>query len=281
MSGKSSAIQHAAQEPLEHIELEQYIISKTTSSGLVKSLSTRKNGLILSPEVFDVLNKLMKSDEENATGDIQLLCKLFSGEKCNYQYSTEQTRVIDQNTPFSILGSTQLVNAAKVVAKMDHGHGLIDRLLIATPLALRPSLTEMESAKNYLTSTTTDDFLALMERVNNIELNSEFSFDEDAQQHLRDYVDQFVADVNVAILAGQVPPKSKTPELIPRLAAALHVFNHVMKEILEGLPESQPPATISKTTLQNAAAFVNHLESQKEILCQVINIYFVIRTTMT
>ena len=64
----------------------------------------QKKGIILSPEVFDVLNKLMKSDEDNATGDVQLLCKLFSGEHCSYFYWTEESRVIPPNTPFSILG---------------------------------------------------------------------------------------------------------------------------------------------------------------------------------
>ena len=134
--------------PEDHLEVLDYtssIVPKTTSSGLVKSLATPKKGIILPPEVFDILNKLMKLDEDNATGDVQLLCKLFSGERCTYHYSTEETRVIPPNTPFSILGSTQLLNAAKLVTKMDHGHGLIDRMLIATPLAYRPTLSEMEN----------------------------------------------------------------------------------------------------------------------------------------
>lgn len=138
ISGKSSAILYAAQEPLDDIEMTNTIIHKTTSSGLVKLLATNKKGLILSPEVFDVLYKLLKSDEDNGTGDVQLLCKMFSGEKCSYHFSTEYCCIIDKNTPFCILGSTQLTNAAKLIAKMDQGHGLVDRLLIATPLALRP-----------------------------------------------------------------------------------------------------------------------------------------------
>ena len=81
----------------------------------------------------------MKSDEDNAIGDVQLLCKLFSSERCSYHYLTEESRVIPPNTPVSILGSTQLLKAAKLVAKMDHGHGLVDRMLIATPLAYRPT----------------------------------------------------------------------------------------------------------------------------------------------
>ena len=141
ITGKASAIQYAAQDPLEHLDLTASIINKTTSSGLTKLLATQRKGFILSPEVFNVLNKLMKSDEDNATGDVQLLCKLFSGERSSYNYSTEESWIIQANTPFSILGSTQLLNAAKLITKMDQGHGLIDRTLIATSLALRPTLT--------------------------------------------------------------------------------------------------------------------------------------------
>ena len=79
--GKSSAIQCPAQDPLEHLEVADSIISKSTSSGFIKMLANNKKGIVLSPEVFDILNKLLKSDEENTTGDVQPLCKLFSGEK--------------------------------------------------------------------------------------------------------------------------------------------------------------------------------------------------------
>ena len=138
---KYSAIQYAAQDPLEQLDLTNAIISKTTSSGLVKLLANKKKAMILSPEVFDILHKLLKSDEETASGDMQLLCKLFSGERCSYHYSTEESRVIPSNTPFCLLGSMQLVNAAKLIARMDQGHGLVYRILLATPLALRPILT--------------------------------------------------------------------------------------------------------------------------------------------
>ena len=72
-TGKSSAIQYAAQEPLENLDFTDTIISKTTSSGPVKLIANKKKGMILSPKVFDIINKLLKSDEENATGDVQLL----------------------------------------------------------------------------------------------------------------------------------------------------------------------------------------------------------------
>ena len=237
---------------------------------MVKLLANQHKGFLLSPEVFDILNKLMKSDEENATADVQLLCKLFSGERCSYHYSTEESRVIPANTPFSILGSTQLLNVAKLIAKMDHGHGLVDRFLFAIPLAFRPTLTEMETAANHLSTEVTEDFDESFKNIHDNE-QLQFTFDPNAQQLLRDNIDQFVADVNEAIRDGKVPPKSKMPELVPRVAAALHVFNHTMSELLAGVPASSPPNEISKFTLENATEFVQHLESQKDLLCQVSN----------
>ena len=71
-TGKSSAIQYAAQDPLEQLDLTNAIISKTASSRLVKLLANKKKAMILSPVLFDILHNLLKSDEETASGDMQL-----------------------------------------------------------------------------------------------------------------------------------------------------------------------------------------------------------------
>ena len=117
----------------------------------------------------------MKSDEDNATGDIQLLCKLFSGERCSYHFLTENARHIALNTPFSILGSNQVLNAAKLIARMDQGDGLFDRVLLSTPPAYRPTLTEMGIAKQHLTTEVVSDFKQLFENIHNGQ-NTGFSF---------------------------------------------------------------------------------------------------------
>ena len=70
ITGRSSVIQYAAHDPLEHLGLTTSNISKTISSGLIKLLEMQKKGYVLSPKVFDVLNKLMKSDEDKATREI-------------------------------------------------------------------------------------------------------------------------------------------------------------------------------------------------------------------
>ena len=84
--------------------------------------------------------------------------------------------MIPPNTPFSILESIQLLNTAKLVAKMDHGHGLVDRILIATPLAYRPTLSEMETAADQL-STEVEEYFA---NINGTE-QLHFTFQEDAK----------------------------------------------------------------------------------------------------
>ena len=173
------------------------------------------------------------------------------------------------NMPFCLLGSTQLVNAAKSIARMNQGHGLVDRILLATPLALCPTLTQMENATDQLSTEVVSNYTELFKNINGVDENVEFIFDDEGKELLREKMDQFVAEVNEAIREGKVPPKLKTPELIPRVACALQVFNHAMTELLTGVPATQPDPTITKATLENAASYVTHLETQKEILCQV------------
>ena len=94
------------------------LISRSTSSGLVKLLAKHGKAFVCSPEIYDFLIKLLKNDDETASGDIQLLCKLFSGESATYHFATETARDIEPNTPFCLLGATQLQNAAKIIYRM-------------------------------------------------------------------------------------------------------------------------------------------------------------------
>ena len=181
--------------------------------------------------------------------------------------------MIPANSPFGLLGSTQLVNAAKLIAMMDHGHGFVDRFLIATPHTQRTTLTEIDQAKANLNTEVIDDYDEIFERIHRCGVR-EFHFDAAGNAYLCDLVDQFVAEFNEAIREGRVPHKSKTPEFTPRVATALHVFNHVMHELLSSDVGTTPPVIISKETLQNAASYVHHLESQKDIFCQVSVYHF-------
>ena len=60
--------------PLEEVQENsaKVLISNITSSGLTKVLHKEKQCYICSPEVYDVLNKLFKSDEDNAKNEASL-----------------------------------------------------------------------------------------------------------------------------------------------------------------------------------------------------------------
>jgi hypothetical protein len=73
-TGKSSAIQHGCLEPMTEL------LADENSRILVKHIATKESAFLVSPEIFDVLNKLLKNDDENGSSDAMLLCKLFSGE---------------------------------------------------------------------------------------------------------------------------------------------------------------------------------------------------------
>ena len=97
--------------------------------------------------MFDILNKLVKNDEDNATGDIQLLCKLWSGESASYYFATEVTREIRSNMAFSLLGSTQ-IQRSSVDFRMEKGHGLLDCFLVSVPKTQKPLQKKKRKPQN-------------------------------------------------------------------------------------------------------------------------------------
>ena len=170
-TGKSQALKESAASPMSALAREQdspsYIVNNCTSSGLFKTIAQNEKGYFLSAEIYDVLFKLLKSDEENATGDVQVLCQLFSGEGTSFRHATEKTREIAENAPFSILGSTQVPFAARLITVLDQRHGLLDRFLITFPKCLRPTPTQTDQAMEYLTNlplSNCDDFFIEISR---------------------------------------------------------------------------------------------------------------------
>lgn len=85
---------------------------------------------------------------------------------------------------------------------------------------------------------------------------STYTLDQEATETVNTINEQFIAEVNEAILEGTSPPKTKKIDIILRVAAALHIFNHVTAELLQGRQPTQP-------------ADVNWAESQKEIFVEV------------
>ena len=79
--GKSQAIKECAVSPMTAVVTEtdssSPVIQKCMSSRLIKTIADNKKGFFLSGEIYNVLFKLLKSDKENATGDVQVLCQLL------------------------------------------------------------------------------------------------------------------------------------------------------------------------------------------------------------
>ena len=204
-TGKSQVLKEGSLQPIRDVQNERdlpsTIIEKCTSSALVKTVSGHKKAFVASPEVFEVLNKLLKSDKDNATGDVQILCELFSGESSSYRYATERTREIPSNVPFSILGSTQVPYAARLLCCMDQGHGLLDRFMFLFPVCLRPTTAEMETAREWFRSDDVNlqnisDIFIEMFHAHDAMAASYYSFSDDAHQKLTSLQDDFIAEVN-------------------------------------------------------------------------------------
>jgi hypothetical protein len=155
---------------------------------------------------------------------------------------------------------------------MDNGQGLVNRFLVAVPLALCPTSDEVEQSRAYLSTEADDTLKETFHYISRCQedQSTTYTFHEDAKQLLKSLKDNFITDVNEAIQDGSfVPPKSKKLDLIPRVAASLHVFTTALYNFLSGHTENQIPATISRSTLECAVKYVNHLEMQKHMLCQV------------
>ena len=273
-TGKTQSITTAAQNPMQclqkDMDLPDFLIKKvSSSSGFTKILNETQCAYMVSSEIYDVLHKLLKSDEENATGDAQLLCELFSAENITFKYATEKVRTILANTPFSILGSTQMPLMSKLIARMDQGHGLLDRFLFNIPLCLRPTEEEKETAIRELQQYNKVDITELFNIMYNINNTNLYSFSEEANQTIKEINDDFIAQMNDAILKGEVPPKSKKPDLVMKLALSINIFDHVAKCLINGKTPYPPRHVIEQQTLQNAIDYIEHVDSQKELVIEV------------
>lgn len=109
------------------------------------------------------------------------------------------------NTLFYLLASVQLKNMTKMIAHVDQGHDLLDRIFFAIPLVFHLTMSKM-AANNHLATKVVSDFQELYENIDEIE-NTEFTFDEEGRLLLREKMDYFVAEVNKAVRKGKVQVK--------------------------------------------------------------------------
>ncbi|PFX24144.1 hypothetical protein AWC38_SpisGene11300 [Stylophora pistillata] len=276
-TGKSQALKACAISPMESVTAEadsaSPVIQKCTSSGMIKTVADIKRGFFFSAEIYEVLFKLLKSDEENATCDVQALCQLFSEEEASYRYATEKKREIAANTPFCISGATQIPFAARLVALLDQENGLLDRFLITFSKCLRPTPNQTSQAIEALKESALSSINDVFAEIARLHLyRSTYTLNQEAKETMNTVNEEFITEVNEAMLEGTTPPKTKKIDIILRVAAALHIFNHVTAELLQRRKPTQPADEIEHSTLLCAIDYVAWTESQKEIFVEVSNL---------
>ena len=70
--------------------------------------------------------------------------------------------------------------------------------------------------------------------------HSTYTLDQQATETVNTINEQFIAEVNEAILEGTSPPKTKKINIILRVAAALYIFNTSLRSYFKaGSPDSQ------------------------------------------
>ena len=155
---------------------------------------------------------------------------------------------------------------------MDQGHGLIDRFLISVPMVLRPTPQPQRDANAYISTEpieTIDEIFQAIQEHHEVQQNTTYTFDHDAEELLQQMNEEFIEEVNMAILDGNMPPKSKKSDHLPRIAVALHVLNYVTEMLLLGQGIDDCPTVITSETVSRANTFVTHVEQQKDAVCQV------------
>ncbi|CAB4005397.1 Hypothetical predicted protein [Paramuricea clavata] len=157
-TGKSSAIQHGCLGPLASLldnELSSFILDRHNSSSLVKHISTKQSTFIVSPEIYDVLNKLLKNDEDNASGDASYYVHFFPAKRV-LTHTPQKATEIFQPTLLSLSSAARKCQMQpsnlQLIARMDQGQGLIDRFLLAVPNALCSTSDEVENAREHLST---------------------------------------------------------------------------------------------------------------------------------
>ena len=72
--------------------------------------------------------------------------------------------------------------------------------------------------------------------------------------------------MNEGILHGNMPPKSKKTEIIPRVAICLLVLSHfICQKLHPDIPHTEVPESVTPKFYRAAVKLVEHMESQKEM----------------
>ena len=129
-----------------------------------------------------------------------------------------------------------------------------------------PTNQAVETLKESVLSSCEDIFIEIARLHTS---RTSYTLTQEANDTVNRLNEEFIAEVNEAITEGRTPPKTKKIDVILRVAASLHVFNHVASQLLDYTQPTPPTDEIEKTTLLSAIDYVAWAESQKEIFVEV------------
>ena len=126
--------------------------------------------------------------------------RTVSGERTSFRYATEKTREIPGNVPFGILGTTQMPFAARLIGRLDQGHGLLDRFLFCIPSCLRPCPEETSAARQEIGDMNVASFKDVFWAMREEHLSKRvYSFTESASKMLMALEGEFIESLNTAM----------------------------------------------------------------------------------
>ena len=82
---------------------------------------------------------------------------------------------------------------------------------------------------------------------------------------------QFLSELNDDLKNGRPTNHSKKMELVPKLAASLHVIEYIFANLKDGKETEYIPEEIEKETLNKAMELVEALDEQKVVFNNVSN----------
>ena len=199
----------------------------------------------------------------NTTGDSQLLCELFSGERVSYRYASEKNqRHWLQCSLFYRRSDTGSVCCPS--NRQDGPRTWLTRPILVHLPHLPPAFPPGHRGGSVLwlesqpLESLTDVFLEMFEYYGQRKVV--YKFTDSAQSLLNDMQ---------AIKQGNPPPKCKKMDLIKRLAGSLHIFNHIASKLLEGIQPGPPPQRITEHSVAAAEKLTAFGASQKQIATEV------------
>ena len=170
-----------------------------------------------------------------------------------------------------IIGCTQVPFAARLICRIDQGHGLLDRFLFWFPICLRPSPDETEAAKSVLNGIPVKSFTDVFLEMYSLHLGKkDYSFTQAARKVIQSIETEFITELNEAITQGIPSPKSKRANLVKRMAVSLHVLTHIVSDLVEGRKPRSPSKEVTLDTVKKCLLLLEYCESQKQIVIEVI-----------